>query len=299
MDVPDLTVLLVGAGKAASTEIFGWLDEHPQVCMARPKEPQFFSCHYNVGPRAFWPPFFEHYRGEPHVGEATPGYLHLPYVPERIAATYPGARILICMRHPVERAYSDWWMHHARGDDREGFERAMRICLEQSDRSSPDPERAWQEHLQSTGSGRIRARPYLEIGRYTDHLARYRSHFPDDRIKIVLFDDLTREPRAAYADVCRFLGLPEAPEVSTAARNPALTRALGRARRLRHTGLGDTVAQWVPPRIRTGIKSLLTRHGGTQPPMPARTRAWLLEYYAPHNDRLARAIGRELSDWNR
>jgi hypothetical protein len=298
MTVPDLTVLIVGAGKAASTRIFGWLDEHPAVCMAHPKEPQFFSSHYATGPEAFWPPFFAHYRGEPHVGEATPGYLHLPYVPARIAATYPGARIIVSLRHPVDRAYSDWWMHHARGADRGSFEEAMRVCLAGSDRSSPDPERSWTEHLQSTGSGRIRARPYLDIGHYDEHLARYRAHFPDQRIKVVLFDDIQHDAAAVYADICRFLDLPPAP-VSTTARNPALSRAIGRVRRLRHSGPGNLLASLVPQGIRTGVKGLLARRGARQPPMPATTRQWLLDHYAPHNERLGRALGRDLARWNR
>jgi hypothetical protein len=298
MAVPVLSVFIVGAGKAASTRIFGWLDEHPAVCMAHPKEPQFFSCHYGTDPGAFWPPFFAHCRGEPHAGEATPGYLHLPYVPARIAAAWPRARIIMSLRHPIDRAYSDWWMHHARGDDRASFDEAMRICQSGSDRSSPDPEQSWIEHLGSTGSGRVRARPYLEIGHYDEHLSRYRAHFRDEQIKVVLFDDIQRDAGAAYADICAFLGLSPVP-VSTTARNPALSRSLGRARRLRHSGLGNIVSSLVPQTVRTRVKGLLERHGGTQPPMAAATRQWLLDHYAPHNDRLGHMLGRDLVHWNR
>jgi hypothetical protein len=101
-----------------------------------------------------------------------------------------------------------------------------------------------------------------------------------------------------YADICRFLDLPPAP-VSTTARNPALSRALGRVRRLRHSGLGNLLAGLVPQGIRTGVKDLLARRGARQPPMPAATRQWLLDHYAPHNERLGRALGRDLAGWNR
>jgi hypothetical protein len=299
MSVPELTFLLVGAGKAASTRIFGWLDEHPQICMARPKEPQFFSCYFGEGPEAFWPRFFQHFSGEPHVGEATPGYLHLPYVPGRIRATYPEAKILMCLPDPIDRAHTDWWMSHARGDDPEDFERAMRICLDQSDRSSRDPEQSWIELRGTSGTGRIRARPYLEIGLYDEHLARYREYFDEVRIKVLLFDDLLRDPRAVYADICRFLGLREERAVSMAARNPAMSRALARARHLRHSRLGGAIAQWVPASVRTGTKDFLLRRAAKRPPIPPKTKAWLREYYAPHNDRLARALDRDLSHWGR
>jgi hypothetical protein len=33
--------------------------------------------------------------------------------------------------------------------------------------------------------------------------------------------------------------------------------------------------------------------------MPATTRQWLLDHYAPHNERLGRALGRDLARWNR
>jgi hypothetical protein len=299
MPTRDLTLVVVGAGKAASTTIFGWLDAHPQVCMAHPKEPQFFSCHYDVGPAAFWPPFFSHCSGEPHVGEATPSYLHLPYVPQRIAATYPAAKILMCMRHPVDRAYSDWWMHHARGDDRESFERAMRISVEQSDRRSGDAEASWKEHLASLRSGRVRARPYLEIGLYDEHLARYREYFPEDQIKVVLFDELRQNSRQVYTDVCRFLKLSEPAEPPKEPRNQALSIGLGRARRVRYSAVGAAAARWIPQSIRTAVKNAIAGRGGGPPPMPIATRTWLLEYYAAHNDRLGRMLGVDLAHWNR
>lgn len=294
---PDLTFLIVGAGKAASTRIFKWLDEHPQVCMAHPKEPQIFSLHYDVASRDAWEQFFQHYRGEPQVGEATPGYLHLPYVPRRIAATCPEAKILVSLRHPVERAYSDWWMHHARGDDAEGFERAMRICLERSDRADADAELSWVEHANSTGSGQVRARPYLEIGHYDEHLARYREHLAEERIKAVLFDDVRESPEVVYGEICEFLGIAGV-AIDSEAVNPATNRLLERARRLRHGRVGRTASNLIPRPARAAVKALLTRHGAARPPMPAGTRAWLLDYYAPHNERLAHTIGRDLSHWN-
>lgn len=266
--------------------------------MARPKEPQVFACGEDFGSDAAWAPFFQHYRGEPQVGEATPGYLHLPHVPRRIATTFPDAKIIMTLRDPVERAYSDWWMHHARGDDRADFDQAMRICVEGSDRQSRDDhELSWGEHLDSAGSGQIRARPYLEIGRYAEHLARYREFLPDAHIKVMLFDDLRRSPRGAYREVCEFLGVDAAATVDETASNDVHSVMLGRARRLRHSGFGQAAARLIPGSALSAVRELLVARGGSRPPMPDATRNWLAAYYGPHNERLARVIGRDLSSW--
>ncbi len=102
--------LILGSPKCGTTALARLLDAHPDVAMSTPKEPHFFDAHYERG--------FEHYATWPAhgiAGEATPSYLLVPYVAERIKADLPDAKLIAILRHPVERAFSSWWMFHARG----------------------------------------------------------------------------------------------------------------------------------------------------------------------------------------
>ena len=53
---------------------------------------------------------FENARGYTAVGEATPIYLWDPDAPKLIHQTVPHARIIMILRDPIERAYSNYLM---------------------------------------------------------------------------------------------------------------------------------------------------------------------------------------------
>ena len=289
----------MGAGKAGTTSLWHWLAEHRDVCMSVPKEPNYFSIHYHEPAGPFWERHFRHYDGERVTGEATPGYLHLPYVPERIRESAPLAKIVMTLRHPVERAYSDWWMHHARGDDYATFDEAMRICEVGSDRPSEDPEECWRDHLDSVGSGSIRSRQYLEIGYYADHVSRYRATFGGDGVEVVFFDDIVDNPAGVLVKLHDFLGLepPEQPP-RLGSFQQASTTYLGRARRAMRSPTIARLASLVPRNLRDRAKAALSARG-RRPPIPPTSRARLLDHYRDQNLRLESQIGRDLSSWRR
>lgn len=59
-------------------------------------------------------------------GEATPIYTYWPRAIERIARYNPRAKLIVCLRHPVLRAYSHWRMETTRGAETLPFSRAIR-----------------------------------------------------------------------------------------------------------------------------------------------------------------------------
>lgn len=49
------------------------------------------------------------------VGEATAQYMYFSKIPERIYNLLPDAKLIFILRHPVDRAYSEYWRDVRRG----------------------------------------------------------------------------------------------------------------------------------------------------------------------------------------
>ena len=87
------------------------LSGHPDVYMPeRRKEIRFFDRNHDQGTswyEAFFCPQAEAARYAA-IGEISPQYLYCEACPDRIAALLPDAKLLVILRHPVDRAYSHY-----------------------------------------------------------------------------------------------------------------------------------------------------------------------------------------------
>lgn len=172
---PDF--LYVGTSKAGSTWLFNALARHPDVFLASDKGLYYFDAHIDRGED--W--YLDHFRGSDGFrvrGEVSHSYLSSPEVPERVAALNPRMRLLVCLREPVDRAFSDYL------DLRKNrlFDGPLDEALDRYPR-------------------------LLDRGRYATHLRRYTEVFPAEQLLVQLFDDLRADPQAYADQVFDFLGV--------------------------------------------------------------------------------------------
>jgi hypothetical protein len=112
--LPDF--IIVGATKAGTTSLDFYLSLHPEIHMARPKEPRFFIA--AAEPLGRWGKGEGWYRdmfpnGKRICGEASPAYTHSPAlqgVPERMARLVPNAKLIYLVREPMDRLKSHYLM---------------------------------------------------------------------------------------------------------------------------------------------------------------------------------------------
>lgn len=185
---------LIGAQKSGTTYLASRLDQSPDVCVCDPKEPQFFSVHYESAAESYRDSFrnrdaritmdasttytFLRPRARMDIPDA-PG-LTQP-VPERVRTHAPEARFIYIMRDPVDRAISAF-RHNARKTAQLGGEMSLVAALE--------------------------ADPMLElVSRYADQIERWFEVFPRDRFLFLRFEDLVRDPDTAIRETCLFLGI--------------------------------------------------------------------------------------------
>lgn len=169
--------LYIGTSKAGSTWLFNALAVHPQVALASDKGLYYFDQHFDRG-ESWYLSQFAGLPDRPAIGEISHSYLSSPEAPERIAALNPAVRLLVCLREPVDRAFSDYLDLVKNGQFDGPFEQALEAYPRLLDR-----------------------------GRYATHLGRYLEVFPPEQLLVQLFDDLRADAQRYADEVTRFLAL--------------------------------------------------------------------------------------------
>jgi hypothetical protein len=210
--LPDFVIL--GAAKAGTTSLYAWLCQHPFVARSRLKELHYFTFNYYRGEDWYRSNFpteaekaaFARERGRPFItGEGSPSYLWKGPAVERMAALLPSAKLIVALRDPVDRAYSQFQMRRNDGfEPVESFFTA--VALEDPRIDGGEARARWREN------GRvgevILERSYLERSRYAEQLERWMARYPREQLHIVTTDELAADPQAAFARLQEFLELP-------------------------------------------------------------------------------------------
>lgn len=110
-------VILAGAPRCATSSVFYWLADHPEVCASREKEPQFFidrnfpllkkDANYHFHGIEKYYDFFEHCKRDAKVIiEATANYIYNKTPLEALPKLRPIPKIILILRKPSKRTYS-------------------------------------------------------------------------------------------------------------------------------------------------------------------------------------------------
>ena len=214
---------LAGAPKAGTTSLYHYLDQHPQIYMSPIKEPNFFASEirpenfdsqlqrraaddavqvqeYLAGPmrkKRFggivtqWDDYvrlFANATSETALGEASVCYLWSPSAPSKIAERIPAAKIIVMLRDPAAREFSEYVQCLGSGAIQGTFREYINNCLDH--RSPP-----FSIHY-----------PSLDLGFYAAQLRRYLDRFGPN-VWIGFYEDFCAQPLDIYGDICRFLGV--------------------------------------------------------------------------------------------
>lgn len=189
--------LIAGAQKGGTTALAAYLRQHPHLFIPASKELHFFDDellnwrqpeklfpHYHAkfkdaSPAALW-------------GEATPIYAYWWPAISRIWAYNPAMRIILCLRNPVERAYSHWAMEAGRHFDKMSFSDAIASEEERCRTVLPQQHRVFS---------------YISRGFYSEQLRRMWSFFPRQQTLLLRQEQLLEEPLVTLKAVHEFLGV--------------------------------------------------------------------------------------------
>lgn len=213
--LPDF--LIVGAKRAGTTSLWNSVVRHPNVLPMFParmhiKGTAFFTTNHGRGLRWYRSHFPLRVNRavrarvdgvRPVAGEATPYYLFHPLAAGRAARVAPEARIVVILRDPVDRAYSQYRERVRHRAETLSFEAALDAEEErlrgEEDRIRRDDGYVSfaHEHLS-----------YVEQGRYAGMIERWLEAYPRERFLFLLNEDLDRDPSGQLNRFVDFLGLP-------------------------------------------------------------------------------------------
>jgi hypothetical protein len=282
-------LFIVGAMKAGTTSLAGYLDQHPDITFCVPKELNFFGA--KAEGRSPEPPSPEEYRRlfdahrTRYSGEATVQYLYSRAAPEEIRAHNPNARILAILRNPIDRAYSHF-NHNAKSIEKRTFERAV------------------EDERNGVGTNRfLYDWGYLELGSYATQVERYLRTFGDAGLRVLVTEQLDADADGVCKGVLRFLDVDTTVPLDTRERlNPSGKLRFGTARtRVLSNPLVRAIGRaFVSPRMRSRIilkiDSLLVDKRATPSLSPA-LRARLAEHFSKDVARLRELTGLRFTEW--
>jgi len=115
--------IVIGAQKCGTTSMYEYLCQHPLIARGKRRETHYFDWRFNTslssediqGHRNYYMNFFERSQLSQHpsisTGESTPSYLlHSDIVLPRLKKYAPWAKLLVMLRNPADRAYSQYQM---------------------------------------------------------------------------------------------------------------------------------------------------------------------------------------------
>lgn len=304
-------VVICGVRKCGTTALFRWLQAHPDVCASTAKETQFlmdrdspyydpeFGVH-DVGIDGY-AHFFGEWSGERFRMEASSRYYDQETALDVLSSLDEPPHVVFVVREPVERLESAF--HYAknnRGTLREGVTLAEFVeAAGNGDVRELLAISVDSKFGQSVSNEVSQLAKEVDYGHYARRLAHWRDRYPHDRLHVLLFEDLRRDPRQFVQGLAGRVGLDASFYEDFVFRKENRTVAM---RSLRVHRMMRRLAQFVPRNSWTrSVYGLYLKVQG-RPPGKATanedTRKQLRALYADSNSELAAMFDLDLTAWN-
>lgn len=263
--------VIIGAVKGATTWIAHQLRCHPNLWLPK-TEPHYFSSEYARG-GDWYASLFDQAPPDRMLGEKSADYLAHPDAADRLFHTLPAARLIVQLRDPVQRAYSDYCMLYRRGT------------------VGSDP----RKYLQ--GQRGIHQR-FLTSGLYAQHLSRFLKLFSREQLHVLLYEDIAHSAERVVTEICDHVGVPVhiAPDELDGRHNdssaPLLPLTLRHLLRPMRPMLDPLRSNPIFAQVRASLASPVR-----YPPLEGELRMMLRAYYRDDVLRLQDILQRDLGTW--
>jgi|GEM_PF-773961 len=290
----------VGAAKAGTTSLHDLLDLQDGVALPRRKETNYFSFGIHGKPTFSGPldqtsvndatiTSLDEYRDD---FQSPPGCLHgeicpsyaLPGVAQVLHAHNPDARIIILLREPVGRAFSNY--QHLVRDGREplSFEQALEA---EDARLAQGWEWFWGLKRNSL---------------YADLVEEYRSAFGTQQVRILFFEDFVSDQEHQLRSVMDFIGLDPSSTRYEAFDSNRSGVVSGRWRRVHRLLLGEgflnsLLRSVLPTGLRKRLGTLFKSVSTVRGELSADTRERLAAAFGDDLESLDALVGGRVGEW--
>lgn len=299
---PNLFV--IGAMRAGSTTLNNLLAQHPDIYMSPIKEPMFYVAEglrraattdesrkranqyvqegkYRT--TELYESLFAGRENESVVGESS-HYLYHPEVASIIHADNPEAKVIVSLRNPVDRLYSEYYLYRRRGGLKSSFEHFV-----------------FGEYLtiRPREANWTKASSRISKGFYAMLLEPWLQIFGEQNIRVVIFEDFISKPDETVMSIYKWLGVDDefSPEILKIQQGgvPKYSSILSL---LNKRGALKTALKFVIPRqFRLKLRSFVYSKSLKQEVMSPLLYDELRTIYMPEILRLEERLGVSLAVW--
>ena len=197
-----LHFIIAGERRSGSSSVYEVLKNHPEISMFHLRDYDYF-----IEPELFEnsPPDWANIKSwqETHsaeeyqslfsnldgkIGQKDADLLWWKPAHKRLAETIPDAKFVFILRNPVQRAESQYFNELRKGRESLTFEEAL-------DREKNQSLSDWEKlHLQ-----------YRERGCYVNSLEHFYQYIDNDRVKVIILEDLYTNWKDVMTELCDFL----------------------------------------------------------------------------------------------
>jgi hypothetical protein len=192
---------IIGAARAGTTTLYEYLRRAPQVYLPSIKEPRYFLARsinddiygrVAIGSTENYLRLFANNSDATAIGEGTPEYLYHDSAAHKIREKVPHAKIIITLRNPINRAFSHYLLLKTLLNIKYSFDHMLKS--EWANR---------KYHLATS----LRSPGIIECGFYSHGVSKYLELFGSDKIKIIIFEEWTKDTLNTINEIVEFLGV--------------------------------------------------------------------------------------------
>jgi hypothetical protein len=286
----NIDFFCIGTAKSRSTWLTDCLNEHPEITLSKIKEPNFFVRNMSVFDAkenqwfmkswSWYASQYSHKTNGNILGDCSIHLIHnTATAPALLKQYYPEAKLIVILRDPVRRTYSQYWYE----------KRIMHVS------NVPD-----------TFEAAIENKELLRRSRYYDLLKVWMDVFPEEHFHILLDFEVNSNPSAEINRLYSFLGVetdffpPSLRDRKNVAskRHPLGVPIYRLINWIRFSGFEYIIDALKILRINRLVRYLVVRPA-PYPAMELETEVRLREYYLSDVENLERLIGKNLSAWKK
>jgi len=278
-------LFIVGAPKAGTTSLHAYLKESPDIFMSSIKEPNFFSAKTipdnttkkMIRDKKKYLELFKNVINKKYLGESSPSYLSDPEAPKLIHEVSPNAKIIISLRDPVERIFSNYLMNYNLGKLKLSFHETIQKSL--------------KEKNSTTLLFRI-----SRAGLYFDDVNRYLEKFGSDNVEIIIFEELVLDLDKTVEKILNFLGVRYSIDFEKKTHNPYSTPRLPIASKLMTSKTMHKIidTNLFPTSTRKFVREKILFKHPQKPTINDEDRKILVDYYKNDVKKLEKILGKKL-----
>lgn len=289
-------LFLVGAPKCGTSAMACNLAQHPQMCMCKIKEPNYFCKDLDVQGCQTEEEFLSLFSPMPTtkiIAEGSVLYLSSLVTASAIRRFSPEARIIIMLRSPIDVMYA-WHsqMLFTCNEFIADFKEAL----------AAEPHRKNGSRLSQVGTKRNCPQLlfYRDIVRFAEQMRRFIDEFGQERIHVILHDDFRADPEATYVAVLRFLEIDETFRPDFVAINRNRVRRSWQLHYWTKKLLARPAKAMLSETRRLKLIKLLDRFNAREvarAPMDKALRRQLQTEILPEVEELSELLGRDCTHW--